>query len=126
MSKQKSPRKHWMTGLAALAIVAVATGCGTADDDAPQLDEDWEPGTEEQLIGTVWRLEEFHLTFQEPPDVVIRGEIIEQEGYDEVTGVYTVDEDGIIRVSALNESRVGTWDGENLIIDGITGEPLDE
>ncbi len=118
--------KKRFAGALVLMIIAVGmTGCDVGEEEAGPP-EDFTPGEIDQLVDTVWRFEEFEVAFQEPPDVIVRGEPIRSElGLEEVTGAYTLDEEGFIEISAVNEIRMGTWDGDELIVDGITGERID-
>ena len=116
-------------GLIAAAMIALLGACGVDEQDAGPP-EDFTPGSIDELVNTEWRFEEFELAFQDPPEVIVRGEPIRAEfGLDDVTGEYAVDDSGFVEITVeigdLNEIRMGTWDGEQLIIDGITGQRLD-
>lgn len=120
----------WAMGMVAGCFAPQETPAPAADmatevvarpDTTVQGGED-EAGTGE-LVGTTWQVGEFIATFYEPPDVLLKGGRINETHPEGVMGTYTI-EDGIIEVGALDQSRVGTFDGARLVIDGIEGVKL--
>ena len=99
-----------------LAVTLAACGLYACSDaeDSPAIST---PGTAESLVGTTWRLEDYTITFHEPPEIHVAGGKIDEDHPEGVVGEYSV-ENGIIDISALDQGRSGTWDGQRLVIDG--------
>jgi hypothetical protein len=75
----------------------------------------------EKLIGTSWQLGDFLVTFQDSGNVVIKGKPVEQIAPSGLPGKYSLN-NGIIEISAMGQSKSGTWDGEKLVVDGMVGK----
>ena len=73
-------------------------------------------GTAEALAGTVWRTDTLILAFHEPPRVQVAGKAVPVPGG--TAGAFEVNE-GAIVIHALGTTRTGTWDGTNLVIEGV-------
>jgi hypothetical protein len=107
-------RRILMT-LPMLLAAALTNGCGQKEEKPPLVPPE-NPGTAEELAGTTWEVEGYVLAFEEPPEVHISGEAVPFPGG--VDGSFSV-ENGIIRVGALGRSHEGTWDGVNLVFEGV-------
>lgn len=104
-----------------------------ADSTAETADELMEDAAEvvgggdahEKLIGTNWQVGDFKMEFQSEEAVKISGGALATIAPDGLDAEYTY-EDGAIVLSAMGQTREGTWDGENLVIDGNEGVLLPE
>ena len=69
------------------------------------------------LPGTTWKFSEFYMTFVSDADVVVHDgdpESVIAEGTFRFV-------DGFIEVAMNNRVRAGSWDGAQLMIDGMIG-----
>jgi len=78
-----------------------------------------------QLVGTAWQVGDFHFTFVDASTVKIKGGALTTVAPDGLDGSYTY-ADGEIEVSAMGQTRTGTWDGETLEVDGTEAVLLSE
>jgi len=126
--------KKWFALSLALGCALVPAACSNPGGDSkPKAKErvtatvmqrpEVPPDADNSLSGTVWRFEEFTVSFKDQPDMHVKGGPIDDVDLEGVDGFYTL-KDGRIEVSALEQTKVGLWDGEKLVIDGITGEKL--
>jgi len=117
----------WLTCSLLAALAAGLTACtGTQKDSRPaplEMSPQEEQKAAQALVGTTWRVEEFTITFKNPPEVFIKGGPLAESEPNGVTGEYTF-EKGIVEVTASDETRAGTWDGVNLVVDGLKAKRL--
>lgn len=74
------------------------------------------------LVGTTWKLGPFMAHFKDATTVHVSGGELAEQMPDGIDAVYAV-KDGAIEVTVLNGIvKKGTWNGSNLVIDGMVGE----
>jgi len=104
-------------------LLLASPGCWVAVEEEPlQPLSPEERGTVDELIGTTWRVEDYTVTFLEPPVCRVKGGDIEEIAPDGVKGHYAL-EDGILEVSAMDETRQAHWYGDRLAVDGVDAVP---
>ncbi|MBI4556723.1 MAG: hypothetical protein HY706_04000 [Candidatus Hydrogenedentes bacterium] len=69
------------------------------------------------LLNTTWKIDEYVITFKNAPVIHIKGGILGDTGME---GTYKF-ENGVVEVSALGQTKTGTWNGGKLVIDGVDG-----
>jgi len=92
-----------------------------AEDDGGEAMEEEAPN---ELVGTKWNVGEYEVEFKNNTTVLVKGGQINDLAPEGVEGAYTL-EDGRIEVEVLGETRVGTWDGEKLVVDGAEGTKIE-
>lgn len=96
-------------------------GAATPAAEAPASDD----ARLQALIGTKWKFEDFDIHFKDAETVHLNGGpltmITAGKGLD-ATYQY---EDGAITITAMGQTKTGTWDGEKLVVDGTTVERLE-
>ena len=119
--------RRWLTCGLLMAVAAGLTVCtGTQKGSRPAplaMSPEEEQKAAQALMGTTWLIGEFTVAFKEPPEVFVKGGPLAESWPDGVTGEYTF-EKGIVEVTALDETRMGTWDGANLVVDGLKAKRL--
>lgn len=74
------------------------------------------------LVGTTWKLGPFMAHFKDATTVHVSGGELAEQMPDGIDAVYAV-KDGAIEVTVLNGIvKKGTWNGSNLVIDGMVAE----
>lgn len=80
---------------------------------------------QQKLVGTSWKLDEIEAAFIDGSKVKLKGGPIKDFMPQGLDAKYTYERDpsgnGLITVSALGQSKKGTWDGEKLVMDGTAG-----
>ena len=74
-----------------------------------------------QLIGTTWRFGDIHATFIDARTLWLKGGSIAEIAEEGISVKYTFT-DGIIEFNVMGTNRFGAWNGEILVLDGMTGE----
>lgn len=77
----------------------------------------------EKLVGTSWMLSDIHVQFLDAKKVVMKGGPINALAPNGITADYSYKE-GIVEVTALGQTKSGTWDGEKLVVDGRVGKRI--
>ena len=109
-----------------VAVLTVCGACSKSENHKAQRPAPLPPdsqGTVEQLVGTSWRADEFEVTFNEPPNCLIKGGSIEEMAPEGIDGEYTL-ADGILEVTAMDETYFALWHGDRLVVDGEDAVPL--
>lgn len=106
--------------VALLTLIVVMTACGPGAPPAPL-----EKGDPEDLVGTTWKAGEFEATFKEDGEMLLYVESQKEEYPEGVEGRWKV-EDGIFEAQALDQIRTGTWDGVNLVVDGVSADRIEK
>ncbi|HIJ65507.1 MAG TPA: hypothetical protein HPP77_06090 [Candidatus Hydrogenedentes bacterium] len=112
-------------------VVAIAPGlgaCSGGDGKAqpaavPKMSQEEAQKAAEALVGTTWLVEEYTVTFKEPPEVHVQGGPLDETDPEGITGEYAF-ENGVVKVNVAGETRTGTWDGESLTVDGLQAKRL--
>ena len=73
------------------------------------------------LIGTTWTLGDMELNFKDASTLTISGGPVAMLAPDGLDAAYTYAA-GALEVSAVGQTRTGTWDGSALTFDGQTAE----
>jgi hypothetical protein len=121
-------------GLLAFALIAV--GCANETEETTEdsglagkvlRPEDVEvpENPDNSLSGTTWAFDEYTVTFEDQPLAHVKGGKVDEVDPAGVQAVYVLEDSGRIEIGALGESRTGLWDGEDLVIDGISGKQLE-
>jgi len=76
----------------------------------------------EKLIGTEWMVGDYHVAFKDAETVRVKGGPLATLAPNGLDATYKL-EDGIIEVQAMGQTRTGTWDGEELVVDGNVAQP---
>lgn len=71
------------------------------------------------LVGSTWKIGEFTATFKDDTTVSLKGGPLAAIAPNGLDAKYTL-ADGKVTVSAMGQTKSGTFDGTNLIIDGDT------
>lgn len=82
------------------------------------------PAAAGSIAGTSWKIDEFEIAFKEDGAMVIKGGPLAAIMPNGAPGTYKI-EGGQIEVSAVGQTKRGTWDGEKLIVDGIEAEKVE-
>lgn len=114
----------------AMKTEEAATAEEMADDAAaPEIDGAVAPAaggddTAAKLIGTKWEIGEYKLDFKDDKTVHLNGgQLTLLTGGQGLNGSYTL-VDGKLTVSAMGQTREGSWDGAKLVFDGTEGTPM--
>lgn len=99
-------------------------------EDGPEIPIKPETGLPEdplaaQLIGTTWRFGEIHATFVDARTLWLKGGSVAEIAEEGISANYTF-KDGIIEFKVMGETRFGAWNGDILVLDGMTGERSEE
>jgi len=80
---------------------------------------------QQKLVGTSWKLGEIEAAFTDGSKVKLKGGPLKDIMPQGLDAKYTYERDpsgnGLITVSALGQTKKGTWDGEKLVMDGTAG-----
>ncbi len=74
----------------------------------------------QKLIGTAWTVGDFEIAFQDAAGILLKGGPLKDIAPNGLKGQYTY-KDGAVTITAMGQSKTGTWDGEKLVIDGKDG-----
>lgn len=75
-----------------------------------------------QLVGTTWHFGDIYATFIDGETLWMKGGQIAEIAEEGIQVKYTFKDGGILELQILGETRFGAWNGEILILDGMTGE----
>lgn len=109
MNLNLHPRKYVLGRFLCPAIV-FAIACSACRDDV----SDTIPAA---LPGTTWKFDDFYITFVSDTALTVHDED-PNDVYAE--GTYSM-VDGFIEVALDDRVRAGSWDGKQLIVDGMVG-----
>ncbi len=98
---------------------AAETGEEEAGEEAPKAVDP----LHEKLIGTAWMLGDVHVQFLDAEKVVLKGGPLNALAPNGLTANYSY-KDGLVEVSAIGQTKTGTWDGEKLVVDGTVGKRM--
>lgn len=104
---------------AAPAPAAEAAETGEAAEAAAPAAE----GADElhaKLINTAWKVGDFEVNFLDTEKVLVKGGPLSAIAPNGLEAKYSYAE-GLIEVTAMGQTKKGTWDGETLTVDGNAG-----
>ena len=104
-------------------VLLCASGCSNKEEkkDGPPSPPA-KAGDPQALVDTTWELGPYVVAFQPENKTLVTGRGVPIPGG--VQGEYEASPDGIVRVSAAGQTHYGTWDGSILVMDGVTGVPV--
>ena len=76
-----------------------------------------------KLVGTAWMLGDIHVQFLDAEKVMLKGGPLNALAPNGLTAKYSY-KDGLVEVSAIGQTKTGTWDGEKLVVDGTVGKKM--
>ncbi len=78
-----------------------------------------QPAASAGLVGSTWQVGEFTVTFKDDSRLQVMGGKAAEIAPQGLEGTYVV-KDGVIEIRVLTEHKTGTWDGTQLVIDGVS------
>ena len=78
---------------------------------------------QQKLIGTSWKLSDFEITFKDANKIWLKGGPLRDLAPAGLDAQYTY-KDGTVEIVAMGQTKTGTWDGEQLMIEGLAATKL--
>jgi hypothetical protein len=132
-------KKSMATMLVAVLVCVGLTACGGKSSDkpgkhahhqrntAPAATTPTQPAaeqpagaadaTQQKLIGTTWQVGDIQVTFTSANKVKLAGGPIANAAPNGLDADYSY-QNGTLEVTALGQTKNGTWDGDKLVVDG--------
>lgn len=87
---------------------------------AAELAESASDPLHQKLIDSAWTIGDFQIRFLDAAGILLKGGPLKDIAPNGLKGQYTY-KDGVVTISAMGQTKTGTWDGEKLVIDGKEG-----